>query len=111
MGFDYSYARATESRCTESCHGGLGGKLGDNGEASKPWTEFDDLTPRVRAGMVVFHLCRGEGLSTQAVVDVTGLDRSNAWRLMCALSIKLPIYQDDDGVWQLCAMRELDIIQ
>jgi len=63
-------------------------------------------TPREKVALVVWHLAHGDGLSTASVADMTGLTRQGAWELMICLSRVLPIYQDN-GVWQVCALREL----
>jgi hypothetical protein len=86
--------------------GGLGGKLGDNGE--RPCTEEIDYTSQIRAGLVTYWLCHGEALTTTQVAELTGLTYNGAWKMMCVLSGRLPFYQTDDGEWQVTALKELE---
>lgn len=67
-----------------------------------------DLTPQQRAGLITWHLCHGEGMQTRDVANLTGLSMSGALYLMWNLSTVLPIYQDDQGMWVVCAMLELE---
>jgi hypothetical protein len=68
--------------------------------------ETDTVTERV--GLVVWHLCRGEGLQTKDIAKLTGLTRQGAWDLMQRLSRVIPIYQDDTDTWAVCAYLELE---
>ena len=61
-----------------------------------------------RAALVVWHLAHGECMQTRDVARLTGLTRQGAWDLMQRLSRMIPIYQDDRGVWQVCAALELE---
>lgn len=63
-------------------------------------------TPSERVALVVWWLVHGEGLTTKQVAKITGLTMGTAWRLMARISRVLPIYQDDNYVWQLCVSRE-----
>lgn len=65
-------------------------------------------TPSERVALVVWHLAHGEGLTTFSVSQMTHLTPRRAYDLMCRISRVLPIYQDDERVWQVCALRELD---
>ena len=68
--------------------------------------EPDTVTERV--GLVVWHLAHGESMQTRSVADLTGLTMPGAWYLMTRLSRAIPIYQDDQGFWVVCAMLELE---
>lgn len=72
--------------------------MGDNG--------IDGYTGQERAALIAWHLAHGEAMRTVDVVELTGLERQGAWKLMCRLSRVLPIYQDDCGFWQVNATRE-----
>ena len=67
-----------------------------------------DLTITERAALVTWHLAHEEGISTANVADMCELTRQGAYDLMRRLSRVLPIYQDDFGVWAVCALRELE---
>jgi len=69
-------------------------------------TEADTITER--AGIVVWHLCHGESLQTRDVATLTGLTWEGARQLMVRLSRVVPVYQDEQGYWQVCALRELE---
>jgi len=56
----------------------------------------------------VWWLAHGEGLTTKQVAQLVGLNENSSWRLMSRISRVLPIYQDEDMVWQVCAAREGD---
>ena len=58
-----------------------------------------------KAALIAYHLTMGEGLRTFEVVEITGLTRVQAWRLMVHLSECIPIYIEH-GVWQLLDCRE-----
>lgn len=68
--------------------------------------EPDTITER--AALIAWHLAHGESMQTRDVAEMTGLTFSGAWRLMDRLSRTLPIYQTSDGLWQTCAMLELE---
>ena len=65
-------------------------------------------TPSERVALVVWWLAHGEGLTTKQVAQLVGLNENSSWRLMSRISRVLPIYQDEDMVWQVCAAREGD---
>ena len=67
-----------------------------------------ELTSQQRAGLVTWHLVRGEAMQTRDVSELTGLSMAGALALMWNLSSVLPIYQDGRGVWVVCAMLELE---
>lgn len=71
------------------------------GQGGEPLTDADmrELTPRVKAAKVARLLALGATMTTAEVAQETGLDRSNAWRLMCAMSQELPITSTVWGVW------------
>jgi hypothetical protein len=68
-----------------------------------------ELTPQERAALVAWHLAHGEAMTTRQVSELTGLSIWSAYRLMRALPRVLPIYRDDDGFWQVCALRETGV--
>ncbi len=61
--------------------------------------------------MITWHLAHGEGLTTCVVASLTGLSLRGARELMYRISRVIPIYMDSDGVWQVCAIRELETEQ
>jgi len=67
-----------------------------------------DYTAQERAALVTWHLAHGQGMQTRDVAKLTGLEREGAWRLMQRLARVIPIYQDERGVWVVCAMLELE---
>ena len=69
-----------------------------------------EYTSQQKAALVAWHLAHGEAMTTANVATLTGLDRVGAWKLMCMLSNVIPIYQDDAGLWQVTALRELECI-
>ena len=68
--------------------------------------EPDTVTERV--GLVVWHLAHGEAMQTRDVAEMTGLTWDGAQKLMIRLSRMVPVYQDQQGFWQVCAFRELE---
>jgi len=67
-----------------------------------------DQTPEERAALVTWHLSHGDAFKTAEVCRMTGLTRQGAYRLLCKLSRVIPVYQDESGVWQVLAYREMD---
>ena len=67
-----------------------------------------DYTAQEKAALIAWHLAHGEGLQTRDVAALTGLAMDGAWRLMQRLARVLPIYQDEQGFWVVCAMLELE---
>ena len=70
-----------------------------------------ELTTTERVGRVSYWLITGDGMRTIDVATLAQVTRQRAWQMLCALSRVIPIYQDDDGFWQMCAMHELDGIE
>ncbi len=66
------------------------------------------ITPEERAGILVWYLAHGESFPTRDAARLTGLTHRGALRLLSGLSRVLPIYQDDDGLWQVVAMQEAE---
>jgi len=58
-------------------------------------------TPSERVALVVWHLMRGQKLTTRSVATLTGLPMPSAWRMMARLSRVVPVYQDGP-VWRMC---------
>jgi len=71
--------------------------------------EESEYTVTERVGKVVWWLAKGEGMTVANVCDLTGLGQSGAWRMLAALSRVIPIYDDEQGVWQACELREMDV--
>lgn len=63
-------------------------------------------TATERCGIVVWHLAHGEGLTMGQVVAMTGLTPSAAYRMLNRLSRVVPIYQNDEHSWEVCAALE-----
>ena len=68
-----------------------------------------DQTPIERVAVVVWHLAHGDAFHTSEVCKMTGVSRQAAWVLMGKISRVLPVYQADDGRWQVLAMREAEV--
>jgi hypothetical protein len=68
--------------------------------------EIDTIT--VRAALITWHLAHGETMQTRDVAEMTGLTMTGAYLLMTRLSRAIPIYQDDQDRWLVCACRELE---
>jgi hypothetical protein len=68
----------------------------------------DDYTAQERAALIAWHLAHGEGITTAEIANMTGLTWAGAWYLMERLARVLPIYRDDRGYWQVCALKELE---
>ena len=71
-------------------------------------SEDQDFTPQERAALVTWRLAHGEGMQTRDVAELTGLTMVGAWYMMQRLARVIPIYQDERGVWAVCAMLELE---
>ena len=69
---------------------------------------MSDQTPEERAALVTWYLSHGDAFRTSEVCRMTGLTRQGAYRLLCKLSRVIPVYQDESGVWQVLAYREMD---
>ena len=67
-----------------------------------------DFSAQEKAALVTWHLAHGESMQNRDVANLTGLSMTGAWQLMQKLARVLPIYQDDRGVWVVCAMLELE---
>jgi hypothetical protein len=68
----------------------------------------NDRTPEERAALVVWHLSHGDAFRTSEAARMTGLTWGGAERLLGAISRVIPIYQDDEGMWQVLSMREAE---
>ena len=69
-------------------------------------SEPDTTTERV--ALVAWHLAHGDGMTTANVAELTKLTSEGARLLMLRISRVLPIYRDEYGVWQVCALKELE---
>ena len=67
-----------------------------------------ELTTTERVGRVAYWLITGDGMRTADAAELAQVTRQRAWQMLCALSRVIPIYQDEAGFWQMCAMHELD---
>jgi len=67
-----------------------------------------DYTAQEKAALITWHLAHGEGMQTRDVAKMAGLSMPGAWYLMQRLSRVLPVYQDEQGFWVVCAMLELE---
>ena len=66
-------------------------------------------TPEERVAIVVWHLAHGDAFRTSEVCRMTGVSRQGAYNMLCKISRILPVYQADDGKWQVLAMREAKV--
>jgi hypothetical protein len=71
----------------------------------------NDLTITERAALVTWHLAHGEGMTTTNAAEMAELTYDGAYKLMRRLSRVLPIYQNDSGVWCVCALQELECVE
>lgn len=68
----------------------------------------NDLTSIRRTAIVVHHLERGECLTTQQVMQMTGLTNSGARHLLRTISNVIAIYHDPETyTWQIVELGEL----
>ena len=72
---------------------------------------FEPDTITERAALVAWHLAHGEIMQTRDVAELTGLSMWGAWHLMLRLSRVIPVYQTGDGFCQVCALRELEVME
>jgi hypothetical protein len=63
-------------------------------------------TPSERVAVVVWALMHGQRLTTRQVATLSGLSVQGAFGLMCRISRVLPLYQDEQNVWQFCTEIE-----
>jgi len=75
----------------------------------------DDLTPEEltcteRVAKLMYWLSQGEGVRTIDAAKLVGCTRQHTWRMLCTMSRVTPIYQDDDGFWQMCVMKEVEYL-
>lgn len=61
-------------------------------------------TPSERVALVVWRMAQGDSLTTQQVAQLTGLTVNGAYLLLCRISRVLPLYQDEQLVWQFDAV-------
>jgi hypothetical protein len=57
-----------------------------------------ELTPQQRAGILAWYLGRGDKLTVMKAAKLTGLTWHGARRLLCMLSMYLPICEEE-GIW------------
>ena len=63
-------------------------------------------TPQERAGLVVWHLAHGEGMTTCQVASLTGKSERAARKMMLGLCRVLPICREN-GIWQALFLDEM----
>jgi DNA-binding IclR family transcriptional regulator len=68
------------------------------------------LTTIEATSRLCWHLALGEGLTTAQAAELIGYTRSSAWRLLSTLSRYWPIFQDDEGMWQLICLGDEKIV-
>ena len=66
-------------------------------------------TPEERVAIVVWHLAHGDAFRTSEVCRMTGVSRQGAYNMLCKISRILPVYQSDDGKWQVLSYREAEV--
>ncbi len=64
------------------------------------------LTTTEAVCRLCWHLMHGEGMTTAQAAELVGRHWTSAYRMLESMSRYLPIYQDDDKVWQLEATKE-----
>lgn len=60
-------------------------------------------TPSERVALLVWYMAHGVALSNVEIIKITGLKRRTAYEMMCRISRILPIYQDEEHIWRVCA--------
>ena len=63
--------------------------MGENGE---DWVTTDSVA------WAVWHLAQGEAFSTRLAAESTGLSREGAYKMLCRVSLRVPIVQYE-GKW------------
>jgi hypothetical protein len=53
-----------------------------------------------------WHLIHGEAMTTAQAAELIGYSRQGAWQMLCAVSRYMPVFQDDEGLWQLVESGE-----
>ena len=64
------------------------------------------LTTIEATARLCWHLGLGEALSTAQAAELIGYTHGSAWRMLSKLSRYWPIFQDEEGVWQLLWTNE-----
>ena len=62
-----------------------------------------------RSAVVAWYLAHGESLTTSQIIDLTGLTRDGALKMMRRISRVLPLYQNDVGQWEVCDLQDLSL--
>lgn len=65
------------------------------------------MTTTEAAGLLTWHLAHGDAISNDEAAQMTGFSVHGAYKTLCRLSRVIPIYQDDVGLWQTLALKEL----
>lgn len=59
------------------------------------------LTTIEATSRLCWHLWHGEGMTTSQAAELTGYSMSGIIRLLKGISRYWPIFQDEDGMWQM----------
>lgn len=65
------------------------------------------ITTSEAVAKLVWALAHGESFGNDEAAVMAGLTPHGAYTLLCRVSRIIPIYQDDEGHWQVLALREL----
>lgn len=68
----------------------------------------EELTPIQRGGLVSHWLTQGDAITAKEAARLVGYQRPReGQRLLERLSQVLPIYEHDDGYWEMCECAEI----
>lgn len=59
-----------------------------------------------RVALLTYHLTNGEALSTFAAAELLQVTRQGAWAMLTRMARVIPIYMNDEGLWELSVMGE-----
>lgn len=62
--------------------------------------EDSELTVSERIAMITWRLCAGGRISAPAAARYLECSQRNAQKILLAISRVIPIYRDEDGIWQ-----------
>lgn len=77
------------------------------GATDRAFAEEREYSVRQRTALVVWHLALGEGMRLEDVEALTAMSREGARDLLDDISLAIPIYRDENGVWQECSFKEI----
>ena len=84
--------------------------LGRAACVARTQAEEREYTIGGRAARASWDIAHGASFTTAEAAERYDMSRQGAWRMMCGLSNFIPIYQNADGEWQACQLREIDDI-